>query len=304
MEGGTAMQESRLFQIVYHLLDKGQATAPELAARFEVSVRTIYRDIDALSAAGIPVYTEPGRNGGIRLMNDFVLDQVVLSGEEKKEILAALQSVNITRSMGESQTLQKLSALFALPSENWLEVDFSRWGNQGFDKEKFETLKSAVVHCRHVRIRYAGSDGGVGERTVQPYRLVYRSKAWYLKAFCTKKQDMRTFKLNRILELTLLEESFVRRSFPEESADDEESYPLVTLRFPKEMAYRVYDEFDKGQIERQENGDLIASAGMPEGAWLISFLLSFGAQVEILSPSYLREEIARQAEKIVEKYKT
>ncbi len=298
------MQESRLFQIVYHLLDKGQATAPELAARFEVSVRTIYRDIDALSAAGIPVYTEPGRNGGIRLMNDFVLDQVVLSGEEKKEILAALQSVNITRSMGESQTLQKLSALFALPSENWLEVDFSRWGNQGFDKEKFETLKSAVVHCRHVRIRYAGSDGGVGERTVQPYRLVYRSKAWYLKAFCTKKQDMRTFKLNRILELTLLEESFVRRSFPEESADDEESYPLVTLRFPKEMAYRVYDEFDKSQIERQENGDLIASAGMPEGAWLISFLLSFGAQVEILSPSYLREEIARQAEKIVEKYKT
>lgn len=298
------MQESRLFQIVYHLLDKGQATAPELAARFEVSVRTIYRDIDALSAAGIPVYTEPGRNGGIRLMNDFVLDQVVLSGEEKKEILAALQSVNITRSMGESQTLQKLSALFALPSENWLEVDFSRWGNQGFDKEKFETLKSAVVHCRHVRIRYAGSDGGVGERTVQPYRLVYRSKAWYLKAFCTEKQDMRTFKLNRILELTLLEESFVRRSFPEESADDEESYPLVTLRFPKEMAYRVYDEFDKGQIERQENGDLIASAGMPEGAWLISFLLSFGAQVEILSPSYLREEIARQAEKIVEKYKT
>lgn len=269
-----------------------------------MSVRTIYRDIDALSAAGIPVYTEPGRNGGIRLMNDFVLDQVVLSGEEKKEILAALQSVNITRSMGESQTLQKLSALFALPSENWLEVDFSRWGNQGFDKEKFETLKSAVVHCRHVRIRYAGSDGGVGERTVQPYRLVYRSKAWYLKAFCTKKQDMRTFKLNRILELTLLEESFVRRSFPEESADDEESYPLVTLRFPKEMAYRVYDEFDKGQIERQENGDLIASAGMPEGAWLISFLLSFGAQVEILSPSYLREEIARQAEKIVEKYKT
>ncbi len=298
------MQESRLFQIVYHLLDKGQATAPELAARFEVSVRTIYRDIDALSAAGIPVYTESGRNGGIRLMNDFVLDQVVLSGEEKKEILAALQSVNITRSMGESQTLQKLSALFALPSENWLEVDFSRWGNQGFDKEKFETLKSAVVHCRHVRIRYAGSDGVVGERTVQPYKLVYRSKAWYLKAFCTEKQDMRTFKLNRILELTLLEESFARRSFPEESADDEESYPLVTLRFPKEMAYRVYDEFDKSQIERQENGDLIASAGMPEGAWLISFLLSFGTQVEILSPSYLREEIARQAEKIVKKYKT
>ena len=208
---GTAVQESRLFKIVYYLLDRGQATAPELAERFEVSVRTIYRDIDALSAAGIPIYAEAGRNGGIRLMHDFVLDHAVLSGEEKREILAALQSINITRNIAESQTLQKLSALFALPSENWLEIDFSRWGNQGFDKEKFELLKTAVIHCRQIRIRYAGSDGTERERTVQPYRLVYRSKAWYLKAFCMEKQEMRTFKLNRILELALLEECAVWR---------------------------------------------------------------------------------------------
>lgn len=298
------MRESRLFQIVYYLLDKGQATAPELAERFEVSVRTIYRDIDALSGAGIPVYAEAGRNGGIRLMHDFVLDQAVLSGEEKQEILAALQSINITQNMGESQTLQKLSAMFRIPSENWLEVDFSRWGNHGFDKDKFELLKTAVIRCRHVRIRYAGSDGTVGERTVQPYKLVYKAKAWYLKAFCTEKQDMRTFKLNRILDLLLLEESFERRSFPDRPDDSGEDYPLIVLRFPKEMAYRVYDEFDADQIERQENGDLTASARMPEGPWLIGFLLSFGTQVEVLSPAYLRDEIARQAGMILEKYKT
>lgn len=298
------MQESRLFQIVYYLLDKGQATAPELAARFEVSVRTIYRDIDSLSGAGIPIYAEAGRNGGIRLMSDFVLDHAVLSEEEKQEILAALQSINITKNIGESKTLRKLSAIFQLRSENWLEVDFSRWGNQGFDKEKFELLKTAVIRRRHVRICYAGSDGTVSERTVQPYRLVYKSKAWYLKAFCTEKQEMRTFKLNRILELALLEETFVRRSFPAEPDDSEEDYPLITLRFPKDMAYRVYDEFDSAQIQRQENGDLIASARMPEGAWLISFLLSFGTQVEIISPAYLRDEIARQAKQIMEKYKT
>ena len=298
------MQESRLFQIVYYLLDKGQATAPELAERFEVSVRTIYRDIDALSGAGIPVYAEAGRNGGIRLMHDFVLDQVVLSGEEKQEILAALQRINITRNMGESQTLQKLSAMFQIPSENWLEVDFSRWGNHGFDKEKFELLKTAVIRRRHVRIRYAGADGTVRERTVQPYKLVYKAKAWYLKAFCTEKQDMRTFKLNRILDLLLLEESFERRSFPDRPDDSGEDYPLIVLRFSKEMAYRVYDEFDADQIERQEDGDLTACARMPEGPWLISFLLSFGTQVEVISPAYLRDEIARQAGMIVEKYKT
>ena len=115
-----AMQESRLFKIVYHLLDKGQATAPELAEKFEVSVRTIYRDIDALSGAGIPVYAEAGRNGGIHLMSDFVLDKAVLSEEEKQEILTALQSINLTNNIGINQTLQKLSAIFCISSENWL----------------------------------------------------------------------------------------------------------------------------------------------------------------------------------------
>lgn len=88
------MQESRLFKIVYYLLEKGQATAPQLAERFEVSVRTIYRDIDVLSEAGIPVYTESGRNGGIYLMSQFVLDKAILSEEEKQEILSAMQSMH------------------------------------------------------------------------------------------------------------------------------------------------------------------------------------------------------------------
>ncbi len=298
------MQESRLFRIVYYLLEKGQTTAPELAERFEVSVRTIYRDIDSLSAAGIPIYAEAGRNGGIRLMTGFVLDQAVLSKEEKQEILSALQSINITQNMGESQTLQKLSALFALPSDNWLEVDFSRWGDQKFDNDKFELLKRAVIQCRGVKIHYAGTDGTERERIVQPHKLVYKSKAWYLKAFCTQKQEMRTFKLNRILDYEMLEEGFVRRCIPTEADDAAIDCPLITLRFPKEMAYRVYDEFDKTQITKEENGDLIASAAMPEGAWLTGFLLSFGTQVEILSPVHLREEIMRQAEMIVEKYKT
>lgn len=184
-------------------------------------------------------------------------------------------------------------------------MDFSRWGDQKkLDNEKFELLKKAVIHCKSVKIRYAGTNGTERERIVQPYKLVYKAKAWYLRAFCTEKQDMRTFKLNRILDYEMLEEGFVRRSFPAETDDAEIDCPLVTLRFPKEMAYRVYDEFDKTQIQIQENGDLVASAAMPEGAWLTGFLLSFGTQVEILSPAHLRKEIARQAEMIVEKYKT
>lgn len=298
------MQESRLFKILYHLLDKGQATAPELAERFEVSVRTIYRDIDALSGAGIPVYTEAGRNGGIHLLNDFVLDKAVLSEAEKQEILAALQSIHITRNMDGSRTLQKLSALFQLHSENWLEVDFSRWGNPGYDNETFELLKSAVIRHRNVKLRYAGSYEEIRERTVQPYKLVYKAKAWYLQAFCTEKQDWRIFKLNRILELEALEEGFSLLNPPGPIETFEGEYPKVTLRFPKEMSYRVYDEFDKAQIQRQENGDLVVSANMPEDPWLIGFLLSFGTRVDILSPSHLKEAVAEQAKLIYEKNRT
>ncbi|MCI8674624.1 MAG: YafY family transcriptional regulator [Lachnospiraceae bacterium] len=297
------MQESRLFKIVYYLLDKGRATAPELAEKFEVSVRTIYRDIDALSGAGIPVYAEAGRNGGIRLMHDFVLDQAVLSEEEKQEILTALQGINFMQNIGGSQTLQKLSALFRLPSENWLEVDFSRWGDNLFDNEKFELLKSAVIHCRSVRLRYAGASGEASVRTVQPCKLAYKSNAWYLKAFCMEREDWRMFKLNRILDLEILEEGFQRRDFPEQEEAYEGEYRQITLRFPREMAYRVYDEFDKTQVRQQGDGSLVACARMPEDAWLTGYLLSFGTQVEILSPASLKEAVARQAKLIYEKNK-
>lgn len=298
------MQESRLFKIVYYLLSKGQATATELAEKFEVSVRTIYRDIDSLSEAGIPIYTEIGRNGGIHLMNHFVLDKAVLSEEEKQEILIALQSINATQNINNNKTLQKLSAIFNLNSENWLEVDFSRWGNNGTDNEKFELLKLAIIHCKNIKIHYAGSYKGISERIVQPLKLCYKAKAWYLKAFCTKKQDWRIFKLNRILSLEILNENFPYRDFSELADISEEEFSQITLRFPKEMAHRVFDEFYETQVQQDENENLIVSAKMPEDAWLISSLLSFGTQVDILSPSYLRDAVAEQAKLIYEKNKS
>ena len=296
------MKESRLFKIMYYLLDKGQATAPELAEKFEVSVRTIYRDIDALSGAGVPIYTEAGRNGGIHLMNDFVLNKAVLSEEEKQEILAALQSVNSTDNIDNNQTLEKLSAIFNMSSENWLEVDFSRWGNKGTDNEKFELLKSAVIHQNCVKITYANSYGVISERIVEPLKMSYKSMSWYLKAYCREKQDYRIFKLNRIIDLEILAESFCKSSFPELDETLGQSCNTIILHFPKNMSYRVYDEFDKTRVSKKENGDLIVSVEMPEDEWLIGYLLSFGTQVDIIEPIYLRDIVAEQAKKIYEKY--
>ena len=268
------------------------------------SVRTIYRDIDALSGSGIPIYAEAGRNGGIYLMNGFVMDKAVLTEEEKREILTALHSINSTSSIDNSQILQKLSAIFNVGSESWLEVDFSRWGNNGTDNAKFELLKSAVIHQRCVKITYANSYGTISERIVQPLKVLYKSMSWYLKAYCMEKQDYRIFKLTRILTLEMLSDTFDKKSFPGLDKISGQVYSTIVLRFAKEISYRVYDEFDNSQISTEENGDLIVSVEMPEDEWLIGYLLSFGTQVDIVEPAHLKDIVAKQAKSIYEKYKS
>lgn len=304
-KGGSHMRENRLFQIVYYLLDKGKATAPELAEKFEVSVRTVYRDLDALSASGIPLYTETGRNGGIYLMHDFALDQTLFSEEEKQEILTRLQSLDTLPNLRGNVALDKLSALFQSHSDDWLEVDFSRWGEKSQDTEKFEAIKSAILSKKAINITYASSNESFGERIVCPIKLVYKSKAWQLKAYCTKKCAYRTFKLTRILDWQILESEFSPEQLPELKASPQPDCKQVRLllRFPKEAAYRVFDEFDREQISYRENSGLIVSARLPEDTQLTGYLLSFGTQVEILEPVYLRAKIAKEAQQIFEKNK-
>lgn len=298
------MAGSRLFKIVYELLDRGSVTAPELAEKFEVSTRTIYRDVEALSGAGIPIYTEQGRNGGICLMPDFVLDKALLSEEEKQEVLAAIQGISATGYASGNETLTKLSALFHVNTENWLEVDFSRWGKSACDNSKFELLKTAVIQHREIKIIYESSYSERSTRIVQPLKLSYKSMKWYLKAFCLQRQDFRIFKLNRILDVELLGQTFTPKTYPEPENSPPQQYPQITLRFSKEMAYRVYDEFDETQIKQQKDGSLIASAQMPVDPWLTGYLLSFGDQVEILQPASLKDALAAQAYAIYEKNKT
>lgn len=298
------MQESRLFKILYYLLSHGHATAPELAQELEVSVRTIYRDIDTLSGASIPLFTEAGRNGGIYLMNDFILDRAVLSQEEKQEVLTALQSIHAAPDMEPSPVLSKLSALFQMQSDTWLEVDYTRWGDKQSDKIKFDALKSAILQRRCVRISYTSSHAQNTERIIHPLKLLYKGRAWYLKAFCTKKQEFRLFRLDRILHLEVLNENFPYCPFPETAEDSPSEYEQqVTLCFPQEMAYRVYDEFAPEQITLQEDGTLLACAKMPVDNWLIGFLLSFGPNVTVLSPTDLKKDLAEQARLTYEKNK-
>lgn len=244
------MQESRLFKILYYLVEHGKATAPELASQFEVSVRTIYRDIDMISSAGIPLYATTGRNGGITIGDDFVLDKILFSDQEKQQILTALRSVALL-SDDVQATLTKLAALFKMTGDAWLEIDFTRWGNQRQDHQTFQTLKTAIIQRKKIRMTYVRASGDVMKREICPLKLVYKAKAWYLQAYCLKKEDYRLFKLTRMMEIELLDETFGSYHYPEIPKQEQQQYPMIVLAFRQSQAYRVYDEFETDQITKE-----------------------------------------------------
>ena len=204
---------ARQFQMVYLLLEKGRMTAGELAERLEVSQRTVLRDVDALSAAGVPVYTTQGSGGGVALLDGYVLDRAAFSEEEQRQLLLALRSLPAQE--GE-QALTKLSALFRRGREDWLQVNLSRWGAGEADNEKFRFLKGAVLERQTLAFDYASSYGGIRARKVLPARLVFKGQGWYLQAFDLEREDYRTFRLSRPLPGRCSTAGWTRRilSFP------------------------------------------------------------------------------------------
>ncbi len=293
------MSVNRQFQMVYLLLERGRMTAGELAQRLEVSPRTILRDVDALSAAGVPVYTTQGSGGGVALLEGYVLDRAAFSDEEQCQLLTALQSLPGQEG---AQALTKLSALFRRNQEDWLQVDLSRWGAADADNEKFRLLKRAVLERQTLAFHYASSHGSTRPRRALPARLVFKGQGWYLQAFDLDREDYRTFRLSRILSPTFTGEVFHRSLEPPDINYSGDIPPLfrveARLRFASYMAYRVYDEFDQSCVTPQPDGSLLVEAVFPEDQWLYGYLLSFGAGVEVLSPGALRRRLAALGWKI------
>ena len=296
------MQESRLFKIIYYLMENGKSTAPELAEKLEVSIRTIYRDIDIISSVGVPIYVTTGRNGGIQIDDSFVLDRLILSDKEKEDIITALKSVSIVDDRN-CDTLSKLSAIFNTKNEDWLEVDFSRWGNKAQDNTMFQKLKEAIISRKMLCIVYANTRGEVIERVICPLKMVYKAKNWYIKSFCMNKSNFRIFKLTRIIQARDMEKNFDPMEFPQEKKETKVNYENVILRFPQRMAYRIYDEFEVDEIHQDDNGDFIICAPMPIDEWLIGYLLSFGSKVCIIEPKYLKKIVYNEAKKICKRNK-
>jgi len=297
------MQINRLFEIIYILLHKKSVPARELAEQFGVSTRTIYRDIDTLSSAGIPVYTEKGKGGGISLLPGFVLNKSILSEQEQNEILSALHSLSNIKTGDTDKVLNKLSSIFNKTAVNWLKVDFSGWS---YENDFFNDFKIAITERRIAEFDYYNSYGEKTFRRVEPIQLWFKSKAWYLKGFCLIKQDVRLYKMSRIKNLAVTDEHFSERNLFDapDNPDNcrEQQNVLIKLRIEPEMAYRVFDDFYESMVEKQPDGSFIATAMWVENNWLYDFLLSFGENAEVLEPEHIRKIIKDKAQKISERY--
>lgn len=299
------MRESRLFRIVHYLLQNGKATAPELAQKFEVSIRTIYRDIDSISSAGIPIYATQGKGGGISILNDYTLDKSLLSEQEQEQMLTALQGMIATTEKNSDELLTKLSGLFQIKSTNWIEVDFSDWAHRTPQQDTFKIIKEAIFQKRTISFCYFSGKGNKEKRNVRPIRLVFKSKSWYLYSFCLLRKDYRFFKLTRIKELEMLSETFTQDFTPTkiEKRIQVEKTVAVKLKFDRQAAFRVYDEFTD-DITEDSQGNLYVQIDLPDNEVLYSYVMSFSDSVEVIKPQSIREQMKKRLQKMQEKYRT
>lgn len=325
------LKTERLLETVFLLLDKRKVTAEELATRFGVSKRTVLRDMESLTLAGIPIYSRQGKEGGFSLMETFILDKSLLTAEEQKEILSALETMKPFTENHTEKLLMKLKGIFSSPEPrtDWLEVDFFRWGKKNGDSERFNLLKSCILKRQPVAFVYSGTSGKTEKRQAYPLKLVFKKNTWYLQGFCPDKNDYRTFKLNRLRELSVLPGSFEDKyrpplldnpdyilenpatnppdtgnPNPPDTDNQNPPVPIISLilEFSPEVAYRVYDEFEPEEITPNSDGSFTVEVSYPETDWVYGYILSFGTAITVISPRRVAEIIKSRSEKIFQKY--
>jgi len=299
------MKLNRLFEIVYILLNKQQVTAKYLAGHFEVSQRTIYRDIDTLSECGIPVYASKGKGGGISLIEGYKIDKAMLTRNEQTEILSALQSIKAANINSESNALNKLSAFFNSGDADWVEIDFSSFSASARWKDNFEKIKQCILSKRKIEIDYFNLKGEKSDRIIEPIKMIFKNVSWYLYAYCHTKSDYRMFKLSRIININIIDETFSPHNNISLSNDyspmvihDEE----LVLKVDKEYAYRIFDDFGINEINESSDGSYIVRTKIYDIDWIVNYILSLGDKIECIQPSKLRYEIKEVLQKSINKY--
>ncbi len=300
------MKIDRLLGIVMILLQKERVTAPYLAEKFEVSRRTINRDIEDLCKAGIPVVTTQGGNGGISIADGYRIDKSVLTYQEMEHIVAALRGMD---SIAPQAGAEKLLNKFCLKKEHVVSVRDSIIINLSSHYKndltgKIALIKEAILDNRLISFRYY-SNKGDSLRRIEPYYLTFQWAGWYVFGYCLERKDFRLFKLNRLWELKDTGEVFQPREVRDEDKEFDGCFReeiSVTLLFDASVKYRLIDEYGMGSFTVQEDGKLLFCTGFANKDYMLSWILSFGDKVEVLYPKGLKQEVKKIAENILLHY--
>lgn len=298
---------NRLIGILTVLLQNDKVTAPFLAEKFEVSRRTINRDIEDICTAGIPIVTTQGYDGGISIAEGYKIDKTVLTSEELQAIFIGLKSFDSISKISHTNCIadkfsNKKDSVFSL--ENDILIDLSSHYKSSLT-QKIDHIRTAINKQLLISFHYYYSKGEV-ERLIEPYLLVFRWSAWYLLGYCLEKNDFRLFKLNRLWDLCCTEEHFSKRDLPEEKLKFDEYFSseikLVAV-FEENVKYRLIEEYGVDSFTYTKDDRLLFTTGFTSKENLISWILSFGDAAEILEPKEIRSEIKKQSLNILKKYK-
>ena len=308
------MRIDRMLSIVITLLYKEKISARELAEKFEVSIRTVYRDIEAINRAGIPIVPYSGSNGGFGLMNNFKLDRRLLSMEDFIYIISSLKGINETLDNKDIENaIDKISSL--IPKEKselfgsqleHIVFDMTPWGYAKRQTEKVKILHQAIINKQIIEFQYTDQNGKPSKRKVEPASLVFKGSTWYLFGYCKTRSDFRIFRLSRINDFKILNDRFVLRKMTYKEFSQrhtEKGKPIrYILKFQPEVRQIVEDYFDEKQITIQKDNSVIVDAIYPEGEWFLTGLLSYGDKVEIIEPPSLRKALLEVTKKVFDLY--
>ncbi|HDQ45826.1 MAG TPA: YafY family transcriptional regulator [bacterium] len=309
------MRIDRMLGITMMMLNRDRVAARELAERFGVSVRTIYRDLEAVNQAGIPVVSHSGNRGGYGIMDTFRIDRQFLTFEDILAMVSVLRGVNSTLENQELDlAVEKIASLLPRHQADWMAhysrqvvIDILPLGYTKRQKDRLKTVHQAVVEGRLLRFTYSNNKGEKTVRCAEPMTLIFKGYAWYLFAFCRLREDYRLFRLSRMDHPEMLDASFEKKDKAWEDAFDPDPSGVtmahLKLRFSPAVRVRVEDYFEPDQIRTAPDGSLYVEVCFPEDQWIYSFLLGYGEHVEVLEPPHIREFLRRKAEKIQALYK-
>ncbi len=299
------MKIDRLIGILSILLQQDKVTASELAEKFEVSRRTIVRDIEDICKAGIPIVTAQGRGGGISVMDGFKIDRTALSREEMGAILAGLQSLDsVSGTNRYRQLMDKLSVGNTVNAGGNIIIDLSTWDKNAVSP-KIELIKAAMERNEKISFRYFSPER-TEPREIEPYRLIFQWSSWYVWGFCEKRRDYRMFKLTRMTGLTGTGEIFEPRDIPEYVCDKlrhTKGEISATVKFDKSVKWRIVDEFGADNLTEDKDGNIVIDFTWSDVPSFFAYILGFRDGAEIIEPKEYREEFSELLKKIWEKYK-